>query len=37
MFEAAGGIAYFETLVDRFYAGVATDPVLVRLYPDAPT
>ena len=29
-------MAYFETLVDRFYAGVATDPVLVRLYPDAP-
>ena len=36
MFEAAGGMAYFEALVDRFYDGVATDPVLLRLYPEAP-
>jgi hemoglobin len=36
VFEAAGGMAYFEALVDRFYDGVATDPVLLRLYPEAP-
>ena len=33
MFEAAGGMPFFEALVDRFYEGVATDPVLLRLYP----
>jgi len=36
VFEAAGGMVYFEALVDRFYAGVADDPVLLRLYPEAP-
>jgi len=36
VFEAAGGMAYFEALVDRFYDGVATDSVLLRLYPEAP-
>ena len=36
MFEAAGGMPYFEALVGRFYEGVATDPVLTRLYPEAP-
>jgi hemoglobin len=36
VFEAAGGMAYFEALVDRFYEGVAGDPLLVRLYPEAP-
>jgi hemoglobin len=25
---------FFERLVDRFYAGVAGDPVLLRLYPE---
>lgn len=25
---------FFEELVDRFYEGVASDPVLLRLYPD---
>ena len=30
------GEVFFERLVDAFYDGVATDPVLVRLYPEAP-
>ncbi len=34
MYERAGGVAFFEDLVDRFYAGVAEDPVLRPLYPD---
>ena len=33
-YDAVGGAATFRTLVDRFYAGVATDPVLRPLYPD---
>lgn len=33
LYEAVGGMGFFETLVGRFYAGVATDPVLRRLYP----
>lgn len=27
-------MAFFEDLVDRFYDGVAGDPVLLRLYPE---
>jgi hemoglobin len=27
-------MAFFEALVDRFYDGVAADPVLLALYPD---
>jgi hemoglobin len=34
VFEAAGGMAFFEALVDRFYEGVAADPVLLQLYPE---
>ena len=34
MYERAGGEAFFETLTDRFYAGVASDPVLRPLYPS---
>jgi hemoglobin len=34
LYEAAGGMAFFEALVDRFYALVAEDPVLLRLYPQ---
>jgi hemoglobin len=30
-----GGAATFSRLVERFYAGVADDPVLRPLYPDA--
>lgn len=34
MYEAAGGMAFFEGLVDRFYEGVAADPALLALYPE---
>jgi len=33
VFEAAGGMPFFEALVDRFYGGVAGDPVLLAVYP----
>jgi len=33
VYDAAGGMPFFERLVGRFYAGVAVDPVLARLYP----
>lgn len=33
-FEALGGEETFRELVDEFYAGVATDPVLRPLYPE---
>jgi hypothetical protein len=36
LYERAGGMAFFQRLVDAFYDGVAGDEVLVRLYPDAP-
>jgi hemoglobin len=35
LFDAAGGMAFFEGLVDRFYDGVAADEALRRLYPEA--
>lgn len=35
LYEAAGGEETFELLVERFYAGVASDPVLRPLYPDS--
>lgn len=34
VYERVGGIEFFERLVDAFYEGVATDPVLLPLYPD---
>ena len=34
LYEAVGGEPVFRQLVDDFYAGVATDPVLRPLYPD---
>ena len=34
LFERAGGMGFFERLVDRFYAGVAADPTLRALYPE---
>jgi hemoglobin len=34
LYDAVGGMAFFERLVDRFYAGVAMDPVLLPLYPE---
>jgi hemoglobin len=33
-YEAVGGAKTFQRLIERFYAGVATDPVLRPLYPD---
>ncbi len=35
LYEAAGGMQFFEALVDAFYEGVVTDAVLLPLYaPD---
>ena len=34
MYERVGGLPFFTALVDRFYVGVAADPVLRPLYPD---
>lgn len=34
MFDAVGGQRFFDLLVERFYARVANDQVLLRLYPD---
>ena len=34
LFEAVGGMPFFEQLVDAFYEGVVTDAVLRPLYPD---
>jgi hemoglobin len=36
LYERAGGMPFFERLVDVFYDGVASDETLLRLYPDAP-
>ncbi|WP_193104311.1 globin [Brachybacterium sp. FME24] len=33
-YEAVGGHATFAALVDRFYAGVAEDPLLRPMYPE---
>ena len=35
LYDAAGGMPFFEALVGRFYEGVAADPVLRPLYPEA--
>src|SRR3954471_12173805 len=35
LYEAVGGMPFFEALVERFYRGVAADPILRPLYPDA--
>ena len=34
LYDAVGGEAVFRELVDRFYAGVALDPILRPLYPE---
>ncbi len=34
LYQRVGGEPFFERLVDAFYDGVATDPVLLPLYPD---
>src|SRR2546430_12177336 len=36
VYDAAGGMEFFERLVGDFYAGVAGDDVLAPLYPEAP-
>lgn len=35
LYDRAGGTPFFETLIARFYEGVATDPALRPLYPEA--
>jgi hemoglobin len=34
VYEQVGGMAFFEALVNRFYDGVAGDPVLLAIYPE---
>lgn len=34
LYEAVGGMPFFERLVARFYEGVADDPILRPLYPE---
>ena len=34
LFAEAGGLPFFEALADRFYEGVAADPVLRAVYPE---
>ncbi|MCS6802803.1 MAG: globin [Chloroflexota bacterium] len=34
IYDQVGGEATFFALVDRFYAGVATDPILRPMYPE---
>lgn len=34
LFQRAGGMAFFKRLVDVFYEGIATDEVLLPLYPE---
>jgi hemoglobin len=34
LFDTAGGMPFFEALIDRFYDGVEGDPVLRPLYPE---
>ena len=34
LYDAVGGMPFFERLVDHFYGGVAEDEVLLRLYPE---
>ena len=35
LYDAVGGMPFFERLVGRFYAGVADDSILRPLYPEA--
>ena len=34
LYDAAGGMPFFEALVDRFYDNVAAEPALLALYPE---
>ena len=36
LYDAVGGMPFFERLVNTFYSGVASDDVLLPLYPEAP-
>jgi hemoglobin len=36
LYDAAGGMPFFEALVDRFYENVERDAILLALYPEAP-
>ena len=36
LYDHVGGAHFFHRLVDAFYEGVATDPVLLPLYPEQP-
>jgi len=36
LFFRVGGMPFFEALVDVFYDGVATDEVLLPMYPEQP-
>ena len=33
VYEAVGGMPFFEALTERFYEGVAADPILLAVYP----
>jgi len=33
LFDRVGGVAFFETMAERFYTGVAADPLLAPMYP----
>ena len=35
LYERAGGTPFFEALVEYFYEGVASDPLLRAVYPEA--
>ncbi len=34
LYDAVGGMPFFEALVDRFYDRVASDPELLEVYPE---
>jgi hemoglobin len=34
MYERVGGQPFFDRLVERFYEGVAEDPLLAHMYPE---
>lgn len=36
LYDVVGGAAFFDRLVERFYAGVAADGPLLAQYPEAP-
>jgi hemoglobin len=33
VYDAVGGMPFFDALTERFYQGVASDPVLLAVYP----